>query len=101
MLSFFLNNWLCCLAGGLWVIHKFKHYLPSGKIEDLGESGRYNSINQARVQTYRKASDEFPKNEVDIHDTWDGDGKYFIVTVKAIATSIIEFIFMPIPPPEK
>lgn len=67
----------------------------------MGESGKYSSIHEARVKTYRKASDEFPQNEVDIHDTWDDDGKYFIVTVKAVATSIIEFIFMPIPPPEK
>lgn len=101
MASFFVENWIWCLVAGVWVIHKFKHYLPSGNIEDLGESGTFSSLNEARMKTYKQASKDFPKSEVDIHDTFDESGNYFIITVKALVGEIVDFIFMPIPPPEK
>lgn len=92
--NFSKMEWYWYLIGGIWVVHKFKYYLPSGNILDEGESGIYNSYNEARFKSYKNAREQFPNENIELEDLEDENGKYFLVRV---VIGIIQFIFMPIP----
>lgn len=101
-ITYIIEHWHYALLFAGWTVYKFKHYLPSGTIQNLGQVGEYATCDEARVKTYRNARTEFPDRDIEIDDLSDKNGKYFIIRVcKEAVVGIVEFLFMPIPPPQK
>lgn len=90
---FIINHWQLFLLAAVWTVYKFQHYIPSGRDVDLGDSGEYNSYNEARLKTYRKVSNEYPVKDVSIFDGKHDDGQPFFLI--SVVVGICEFLFVP------
>lgn len=86
-------EWYHFVFIGLYVVHKFRHYIPSGKFVDDGPVGEFKTLNEARFTTYKKVHEEHPDKDIHLEDTQDRHGAYFVIKY---IIGIIEFIIVPV-----
>ena len=92
-MTFLIDNLLLFSVIGVWVVYKFKNYIPLNEDIDDGEDGPFASYNEARVKTYRKVSNQYPNEEVNLSDFDHDDGSPgWMITV---IYGLFEFIFIP------